>query len=285
MRKTGPALLATLWCVAAHAQIVLDAPDMALHPGDRIELAVETYGVSLADLNLNLDETGGPLEVDFTTGPPGSLSSDVLVTTVLPLAEAPDASRFPESDYALRVEGVEGGAEPVFYYVQETETGSRILGLTGLDAPDDFQTDLVTSSQQSFPDYYPLSFGKTLSPIEVPLDLESAGLEISGILTMSGTVDAWGTVTVPAGQYQALRLAVHAEGPFDVEVEGETVTLTEQIEQFTWLASGVGSVANIQEVRVSFPEESGLPPSIVTQFTTLRSFSGAGQPGASLRPC
>ena len=266
-------LLASLWCVAAHAQIVLDAANLALQPGDRLEFSVETYDVTLADLDIDLGETGGPLEVDFTTSPPGSVSSEVALTDVLPLAEGPDAASFPEADYVMRLEGLEGIDEPVYYYVEETEAGSRILGITGLDALDNSLTDLITSSQQPFPDFYPLSFGKIFDPIETPFDFVSAGVEISGSLNTSGSIDAWGTVTVPAGQFQALRLSLHGEGSFEFEVEGETVVLTQQIDQFTWMAPSVGTVANIQEVRVFFPEDAGVPPIIVTQLMTLHSFS------------
>ena len=67
---------------------------------------------------------------------------------------------------------------------------------------------------------------------------------------MTGSVDAWGTVQVPAGSFEALRMHVRGEGEFGISVAGETITLRQVIDQYTWSAPRVGTVANIQMISV-----------------------------------
>ena len=67
---------------------------------------------------------------------------------------------------------------------------------------------------------------------------------------MTGSVDAWGTVQVPAGNFEALRMHVRGEGEFGISVAGETIILRQVIDQDTWIAPRVGTVANIQMISV-----------------------------------
>ena len=96
---------------------------------------------------------------------------------------------------------------------------------------------------------------------------------------MTGSVDAWGTVQVPAGSFEALRMHVRGEGEFGISVAGETITLRQVIDQYTWIALRVGTVANIQMISVLPVGDTALLETVVSSVMFLQSFFRArGRP-------
>ena len=110
--------------------------------------------------------------------------------------------------------------EPTYAFFVGLGGEARLLGIEGLS--DEIVDVQAASGQGGFPDQYSLEFDKQFTPIEVPLNDLVPGLEVTGSLTMTGSVDAWGTVQVPAGSFEALRMHVRGEGAFGLSVAGET---------------------------------------------------------------
>ena len=138
-------------------------------------------------------------------------------------ASAPDADEYAEADYVLKTSDDQTG-DDVYYYFQESDSQPVLLGIGGADLPPGF-TDPMSSAagpgSQQFPDFYPLTFGKTLAPINILIDVEFLGLQMIGAYDMSGEVDAWGQVSVPAGTFDALRVNIHGEGVLTIGIEDE----------------------------------------------------------------
>lgn len=160
----------------------------------------------------------------------------------------------------------------------ETPSGSRTLGTSGGELGIPFAAEIFSqASAAAMADFCPLTLGKRFDPIQIPLDLEvAAGIHMSGAMTMEGEVDAWGTVVVPAGRFEALRLHHWGGGSLALAAAGQdTMRFTEQIELFSWLTPRVGQLALVQEVTVVPPAGTGVPAMATTQVSRLLSF----QPG------
>ena len=85
-------------------------------------------------------------------------------------------------------------------------------------------TDVMSSPSQGagserFSDLYPLTFGKIVAPVTIPIEVESLGISMVGVYDMVGAVDAWGKVAVPAGMRpgQTFKMDTDA-GPTTVKV-------------------------------------------------------------------
>jgi len=120
-------------------------------------------------------------------------------------------------------------------------------------------TDVMSSPSQGagserFSDLYPLTFGKIVAPVTIPIEVESLGISMVGVYDMVGEVDAWGKVAVPAGTFDALRLYVHGEGEVTIGMEDEEpVTFVQSIDQWAWMAPRVGQIVMTQQVTTEFP--------------------------------
>lgn len=178
--------------------------------------------------------------------------------------------------------------DPVYLYLTSSGsggpgTGAQLLGISGGgDELAGLETALA-NIDQTFPNQYPMAFGNELGIVEVPLDAFLPGMEMGGGLVMTGSVDAWGTVQVPAGTFEALRLHVHGEAELNfVLPDGETLVLQETIEQFTWMARRVGTVATIQQITVTPVGDSTVPEFTISQVMLLSSFAGAESAVAAL---
>ena len=250
------------------AQITLEQKDLVPHIGDVQEIIFETAQQSLAELGIEVDEVGGPLELDLS-GDLGIADRLTMINSILSPEEAPNSEKYPEADYAIKTEDFLGAVGTLYLFVDETSTENRLLGAEGGNDDDVFTqtlTDLYQGGTPGFPDYYPLTFGKRLAPIEVPIEYQIETMQMSGSLTMEGEVDAWGTVRVPAGSFEALRLHITARGTTAVETsDGQRIEFVQEIDQFTWLAAKAGTVAMLQEVRTVPPGDTNLPPIVITQ--------------------
>jgi hypothetical protein len=214
-------------------------------------MRLDFFPVSLTELGIDL-ETGEASELDlardFMVEP---LVTSMVASDVLDPASAPEAGEYPEADYVVKSTDDQVG-EAVYYYFQDTV----LLGTSGAELPPGFG-DLVSSLEESeqFQDLYPLTFGKSLAPIQVPVDIELLGLRMTGTYDMVGEVDAWGQVSVPAGTFDALRLHIGVDALFNVEADGEEpLVLAQRLDQWLWFAPRVGQVAMVQEATTQPPE-------------------------------
>ena len=267
-----PLLLVPL--AGLHAQPVFEKEEMEPIIGDAQELIVETALQPLSELGIQVGETGGPQEFDFSQGLADVMDSGVFTLAIVSPADAPDGNQYPGADYAIRMEGITGIEGAVFVFVDETPTESRTLGMTGMEELDPaIQAISGVFEGEGTSDSYPLAVGKKLGPMEMPMEYDIEDAKLSGTMVMEGEVDAWGTALLPAGRFEVLRQSIRMRATMTLETpDGETLELVEEIDQYQWLASRVGLVALVQEARVIPVSGGDLPSTTVTQVMRLRSF-------------
>ncbi len=236
-------------------------------------MRLDFFPVSLTELGIDL-EVGEANELD----PAGDFTVEPLVTSmvesdVLHPASAPGAGDYPEADYVVKSTDDQVG-EVYYYFMNASQP--IFLGTGGAELPSGF-SDLISSPTEGsdldqFQDFYPLTFGKSLAPIQVPVDIELLGLRMTGTYDMVGEVDAWGQVSVPAGTFDALRLHVGIDALLNMEAEGEEpLILAQRIDQWAWFTPRIGQVALVQQATTQLPEGiEGVEELIFAQV--LRSF-------------
>jgi hypothetical protein len=218
-----------------HAQVTISASDITPQIGDRQVLSVQTTAAELPE-GLAGVSTGGPLTVDLRGGLAEPLQSLIMTSEILDPASVPESTEYPGTEFVQRFHGGVEGEDPAYYFWAGSDSGTetRLLGFDGDQTP---QIDIETLyANATFPNQYPLAFGKQMTPVDVPFDDLLPGLDVMGSLAMQGSVDAWGTVQVPAGTFECLRLHIHGEAELSILVNGETLLLHESIEQYTWMS-------------------------------------------------
>ncbi|MFH1568728.1 MAG: hypothetical protein ABIL09_12085 [Gemmatimonadota bacterium] len=277
-----PILFLSLLVIPVHhlsAQVTVEAAGLVPRLGEVRQLVSETIDQPLSGLDLAYGHADGPQMVDLTAELTGA-ERLVMTQSVLSPGSAPDHELYPAADYVLYIQGSSPDLEDTWYFVEDTPEGGRVLGTSGGNGTEDPLTDLIGGDSQSgFPTYeglYPLTFGEAFGPLEIPLDMDLGDFRRSGAMTLQGAVDAWGTVVVPAGRFEALRMHQWGVAHFVFAGGGaDTLRFTEELDGYTWISPGVGQVAAVQEVRIDFPPEMGVPLSYLTQVTRLQSY----QPG------
>ena len=231
-------LLRTISLVAiplcSSAQVTVLEADIAPRIGDRLEYVLQSFEGPLSESVGDIGMMGGPLVVDVRDGMGDPLFSFASTTQILLPQDAPGSEKYPEAEYVVRATDIGQDHEPTYAFFVGLGGEARLLGIEGLS--DEIVDVQAASDQGGFPDQYPLEFDKQFTPIEVPLNNLVPELEVTGSLTMTGSVDAWGTVQVPAGSFEALRMHVRGEGEFGISVAGETIILRQVIDQYTWIA-------------------------------------------------
>ena len=141
-----------------------------------------------------------PLQVDFTNGL-GNLPPDVIVQSdILSPENVPGAQDYPDAEFVQRVRDITQNGQPINYFFSGLGNEARLLGVTGAeDSPISLS---ALGSPSNFPNQYPLTFGKQMDPIEVPVGDFLPGMGVAGSFMMTGSVDAWGMVQVPAGSFE-----------------------------------------------------------------------------------
>jgi len=256
------------------AQPVFEKEDMEPAIGDAQELIIEIALQSLSELGIQVGEPGGPQEFDFSQGLVDVMERGVFTLAIVSPADAPDGDQYPGADYAIRMEGITGIEDAVFIFMDETPTESRTLGVAGMEE----LNPVIQAISGAFEggetsDSYPLTVGKKLEPMELPMEYNIEDVKISGTMVMEGEVDAWGTAILPAGRFEVLRQSIGMRATMKLETpDGETLEFVEEIDQYQWLASRIGLVALVQETRVIPVSGGDLPSTTVTQVMRLNSF-------------
>lgn len=144
-----------------------------------------------------------------------------MTSEILDPASVPESTEYPGTEFVQRFHGGVEGEDPAYYFWAGSDSGTetRLLGFDGDQTP---QIDIETLyANATFPNQYPLVFGKQMTPVDVPFDDLLPGLDVMGSLAMQGSVDAWGTVQVPAGTFECLRLHIHGEAELSILMNSE----------------------------------------------------------------
>ncbi|GAB4175014.1 MAG: hypothetical protein Kow00108_10120 [Calditrichia bacterium] len=183
-----------------HAQITINSSHVPSTPGTVYHRYNVSDSVSLeGNIPVNVGNSGPNESWSFSVS---EFSGGINITTeVKSVASTPFASEFPNADFAWSTEFGEGNILHEFYiltsaefasvgYAAETNSGNYVSTLEvperALQFPTQYQDEWRASSKDS------VDYGD--------------GLYIVTERNVRNRIDAWGTITVPAGTYDCLRL-------------------------------------------------------------------------------
>lgn len=154
----------------------------------------------------------------------------------------PFAPQFPDANFAQQIsfeDEMGSGAMYIYMLVQND-------GVTSLGQAADFgDTTFIVNNSPSRMAPLPLTFGSAW------MDAEADTFDFSGFLTIDSTysnnmVDAWGTVRVASGDYDALRLRIDELTYSKTIVFGNVIRVdTTQDISYIWLAKDAFNLAGI----------------------------------------
>ena len=189
-------LLSTL---ALPAQITIDGADIPPFG------AVLSFGEDLAVDGLEPGPSGADQSWDFS-----SLSTNsTFQNSVEDPAETPFAADFPDATFTLL------GSDGFYSYAQLTDDALLVLGGSGSVPGGGSATARFDDPQQliaapaTFGSAFENDFGFSLKldgSIITTVTVDSVEIRERG--TQSAEIDAWGTLTIPSGEYEALRQRV-----------------------------------------------------------------------------
>ena len=207
MKKAFLHLIFILFSFSSFGQITLTT-DYFPTAGDTLRVA------TAVDPNINLQSPGGDVIWDFT-----SLVGPVFESVLLDPSEGDAFSSFPN---ATVLSGQVGTGEQ---YFQATSTTYESLGFSGAD-PIDIGLDVIFKNEPAlierraplnYPDLHtstssvsvPFAWSDlpaivTDSLGTLPITPDSIGIEV--VTDRVENIDAWGTVQLPMGDYEVLRL-------------------------------------------------------------------------------
>lgn len=233
-------LFSLIFAFSLPAQITITRDDV---PQIRDSL---TYQTDTLPLISGPGDSGPDQTWDFTQ----LTAADTFGLRVVPAGATPNAELFPDANLAIEIDGI-------FVYGRLTEEKLFNLGtavdLLGTGAPILVRFD---PPQQLFS--FPTTFGTTYSGnyafsvqaegsiVNLPVD----SVRFSRTTTESGTIDSYGTLRTPAGDYETLRLKVTSENTDTIfaQVAGfwtpvQTFESTEV--EYRWLGKESGDVMSL----------------------------------------
>ncbi|UCE17426.1 MAG: hypothetical protein JSV84_11055 [Gemmatimonadota bacterium] len=260
MKGTCVLCLALLWAgSSSQAQIVLTRHEIPSDPG----IVNEYYVERGRSVPVDVGESGGPRVWDFSQGPTTDSEAEAIVAK----GETPFGGEFPEANVVydtdgINIAGIDTAAGYMYWRLEEGE-----MALLGAASENIFGVPLsivLDSSLMSLP--LPLEYGASWSDstfysnifediVENPLypifssdPYLDAKVEIGFV--SRGEVDAWGTMIVPQGQYQVLRVRRHEVTRLDVSAFSginfvSVLDSTQTVITYDWNAENVGPVAAV----------------------------------------
>ena len=224
-------LILLLSCMTLPAQITLDAESLRLPIGTTFTMESYILQGNMLETGISQGPAGPDLAFDLN-GPIDGLRI-LLQGTVVRLEEAPSSDQYPTADYAARydIENPDGTHGVSYAYFRRGDQGDVAVAIDGNG------TSLAPNQDSPIP--MPIKFGARWEDVEIPVANEVLpGVHLVGTLTQSGEIDAWGTVSVPAGEFPYLRIFSDAagvtryQGNPDLEAIGDLEIATQG---FSWV--------------------------------------------------
>ena len=279
MRHPLTWLAVLLLAVPLTAQITLDADALRLPMGSTYTFESIAMTGSMPENGIDVGPAGADRPYDLSLPLSGEISLE-MVMAAIPVPEAPDAGRFPDADYVLRsdMRMPDGTTEEAYTYMLRSEHGDVALGVsTG-------QGITTTVEPPSLP--LPLHYGQSWSAPQIPVEAEvSPGVQLLGAIDVESEVDAWGMLTLPAGEYPYLRIHQVSNGEMtyhgdpNLEAMG---AITSTAQTYSWNTRYLGGVASITETTTTLGE-SGQPPITMTQILRLTAVDGPSSAVVAVR--
>jgi hypothetical protein len=271
MRHLLTWLVALLWAAPVSAQITLDAESLRLPVGTTYALEAISLVGTMAENGIDVGPAGANQAYDLSGPLGGQISLDMSVSAI-PVSEAPDAELFPEADYALRSEMdlPDGTTQVAYSYMQRSGSGDVALGTSA-------DPEGATTTVEPSPLPLPLHYGQSWTTPQVAVETElSPGVGMVGAIDVESEVDAWGVVTLPAGEYHYLRIHQISTGQMTYQGDPDLEALgpvTSTGESYAWNTRYLGGVASIGETTTIFSDPS-IPPMTLTQIARLTHVEG-----------
>lgn len=197
-----------------------------------------------SEVIVDVGKPGGPRTWDFSRLVTGDTA---LFEVLAPEGTAWDTF-FPKAEYVYHTTGVgnDSLSGDMWQYLRTTAIQMRLLGVT-------FNVDTLALMGKCDPEQtflpLPLKMGSQWSDSLYLMDtvaLDPAPVVVTYGEHKTSLVDAWGTVTVPKGSFEALRVLVH-DTVFITVMLGPIPFMadTSMTINYQWLASHVGPVMTI----------------------------------------
>jgi hypothetical protein len=283
-------LIAVLGTIRAlsYAQIVITEDEIPATPGTIFEYSVEA-GKSIP---VELGFVGGPQVWDFSQASTPD-TADTVMERIVTLEDTPFAESFPEANLvletgAVNIVGVDTASGFQFMSLDE---GS--LEFLGFGFQDDAGNPYVVNLETSLTTLpFPLEYNATWSdesqfsgtfrvpnPEGSPLPGEYVNVKVDLEYSREGQVDGWGTVVVPQGRHEALRIR-RLETTFVnfsvfiaffgyISVFDTTLSVT----MYEWYTEDLGSILRI----TGRPDEEDLLFSAATSVRKLTWTNASGE--------
>jgi hypothetical protein len=238
-----------------------------------------------SEIIVDVGKPGGPRTWDFSK----PVTGDTALFEVLTPAGTVWDTFFPKAECVYHTTGVgnDSLSGDMWQYLRTTAIQMRLLGVT-------FNIDTLALMGKCDPEQtflpLPLKMGSQWSDSLFLMDtisMDPAPVVITYHEYKTSLVDAWGTITVPKGTYEALRLLVHDTvfvnvmlGPIPFMAD------TSMTINYQWLASAVGPVMSIAsrdgEGDPEFDTASGYAPLVKNNINTSIEDKPQAKPGDAL---
>ncbi|MFH1862249.1 MAG: T9SS type A sorting domain-containing protein [bacterium] len=232
-----------LFCAAtSYAQIEIEAREFPRMPGQQFQF----YSLSADSIPVNLGTPGGPQVWDYSTGDTTTITTDLLLDPAQSPPEYSRANVVIHTDQLSLFGLNEPGTQycficrPRFIWAAfETVYEGQTVGAWFQPYINQF--------------YFPIQYGNTWTnstTVYEEYTFPDYDMKIEGTATIVSTADAYGTVMVPLGSYETLRIRNEINYHFVVSIRILWVWVpvleeTGDAMQYDWRAENVGSVLNI----------------------------------------
>ncbi|MGD9486968.1 MAG: T9SS type A sorting domain-containing protein [Calditrichaceae bacterium] len=273
------------------SQIVIDQSEYDITFGK----SFNQYFVGSTDVPIpvNVGTTGGPQTWTFTLN--DFPNGETYTTTIVNPSTTPFAQEFQSSDHAWFSVF---DTFSVYFYLDLTST--ELLGLgSGTSDPD-------TTYIQKYIPYdkilqFPLSMGTTWNSNYADTFSSPDMFEIIDSTSSTSTVDAWGTINVPAGTFDCLRIRTE-DTDFTFFISDGVIVFsdTSRYISYFWITENEGLLADVSStegetnpnfteaddvsMRVTDPTSVTEPePSIIHSYNLMQNYPNPFNPATAIR--
>lgn len=259
--------------ITLNAQVVIEPSDMFTEIG-QYSL---NYRSSDSLLTENLQgSAGGPYVWDFQNGP----TDHTELLEIVPSDVANHGDLFPGSTWAERQtsQDAEPG-EPNWFYWHESAEGLVSHGIYSYEVNEADPAAVFNPAILDLP--MPLEYGDswtTFTQILTQIEYEGTTYDARIDYSTNNQIDAWGTLLVPQGEGECLRL--NRVGTYDVFVEtffGWVPLTTYYTRTYFWVTENRGNAAML----TSDKTEAGAPPEDFAVAAAFMRMIETNHPGAN----
>ena len=245
--------------LAVHAQITVTSNDVLGLIGKSQAFETDTTG----SITVNVGAAGANQTWDFRNV---VLQAERFTNAFLTPQATPFAASFPQANFAQRTTIPSDPGSAFYSYSHVTGTSLKTVG-SAVQSPD----TSFASPADSQPAPLPLQFGSTWTTVEADTVGVPPTFYITTTTTTNNTVEAWGTVRLPIGDFACLRIRSNDKTVSKTVIAGTVFSSdSSTFIDYTWVAKDQFFVAQISsqdnETNPNFTEASSFGR--LASFTT-----------------